>query len=336
MNIELERAKIEPTHIVVDTKEADKNRKHGDAEIKTSCVSCKFKPNTHDAIPFYQQAADSYRAAQKYNDEIYCREKLIFCFQHQKSLYEEGSEHQKLSLIYLILKKYDLTIKSINNSYQCLIQNADYQDAVKSVLSIADKFQEINELGQAENCYKIGYDGFKLVFHVIATKKEEPTIFLYNALFQYLNILIKNNKIKLAIESCESAIKTIEPFEKDKSKIVETYALLLVLNILNNDIVEFKNKIELARKHCGKNSDLRFIQDIESIPLDIENGEDNQFRKHTVDVKVIFPNEIYKKLFEMYEENKNKMGNQRKKGVSKDNHDEHVIVLDEKDDNEYL
>jgi len=308
MNKEEQKEKIEP-QFKVDTKEADKNRKLGDAEIKTSCLTCKFKSNCHDAIAYYSLAADSYKGAHKFNDEIYCREKLIFCFQREKSLWEEANEHMKLALVYLThLKKYDIVIKEVNNSYTCFFENGDYLDAFNAISSIGEKFIDINEMQNAEDCYRIGFDCFVRVFHVIATKKDLPTLSLYNSLYQYLNILTRNNKIKSAIESCHSAIKAIEKFEEDKSKIVEIYALMLIFFLLNNDLIEFKKQIDSARRHCEKGSDLRFLQDIESIPGDIEKSQESQFKNHTVDVKVRFPNEIYKRLYALFNERKSNQG----------------------------
>ena len=324
----------------VDTKEADRNRKEGDSEINTSCITCKFKPNFHDAIPFYQLAADSYRSAHKFNDEIYCRQKLVLCFRNLKSIWEEGSEQEKIAGIYLNnLKKYDLAIKSINNAFKCYFDNAEYYDALNALLNTSNKLIELKEIEQAENCLKIGYDCFKSVFHVLATKKDQPNFTIYNALYQYFNILVKNNKIKSGIESCEAAIKTIEPFEQDKSKIVETYVYLLIFLLLDNDLIEFKNKMELARRHCDKSSDLRFLQDVESIPFDIENSQENQFKNHTVEIKVRFPNEINKRLNEYFYEMKNKkvLYNGRFKKQDKNDDERDVIINEEeKEIDEYL
>jgi hypothetical protein len=346
MNKEAQKEKIEP-QFKVDTKEADKNRKLGDAEIKTSCLTCKFKSNCHDAIAYFSLAADSYKAAQKFNDEIYCREKLIFCFQREKSLWEEANEHMKLALVYLThLKKYDIVIKAVNNCYQCFFENGDYLDAFNAISSIGEKFIDINEIQNAEDCYRIGFDCFVRVFHVIATKKDLPTLSLYNSLYQYFNILTRNNKIKSAIESCQSAIKTIEKFEEDKSKIVEIYALLLIYFLLNNDLIEFNKQIDAARRHCEKGSDLRFLQDIESIPGDIEKSQEPQFKNHTVDVKVRFPNEIYKRLYALFNERKLNQGanvvtwdlDRFNKFIENNNNDEKDVIVNDENQaiNEYL
>ena len=79
MNVELKLEKNN-TREVINLKEANKSKSDGDAELSTSCLFCKFKPNCVDAIPYYNQAATLYRAAGQWAEEIYCREKLVFCF----------------------------------------------------------------------------------------------------------------------------------------------------------------------------------------------------------------------------------------------------------------
>ncbi len=203
MNIELKSK--EEQQSTPDLTEAQQKRQAGDDELKTSCLMCKFKPNFLDAIPYYKNASQLYHSARAFRDEIYCREKLAYCLRENKSKWEEGNEYDQLASIYLdYLNDPQGAWKAINNAYQAYFRSNEYKDAVDCVRKLGEKFKakdsdeslnkEYSEY--AEKCLKQGYDAFLQIFHLFASKKEEPYGFLYTALDSYIAILISGNKIK--------------------------------------------------------------------------------------------------------------------------------------------
>lgn len=287
-------------------KEAKTKRSQGDSELKTSCITCKFKPNCEDAIPFYNGAAELYHGASQYNDEIYCREKLIFCYNFLKSLWEEGNENEKVAFIYLNnLDKNELAFKFIQNTYQSFFVHGDYKDSVMSVTKLGKAYFQKNELDFAERCLKIAYDAFLQTFHTLATKDDEPYEFLYNSFDDYLSILYANNKVRVAIESCENVLKVIEQYEQNKTRIVHVYGFLLISLIVNEDVEKFEPKAEVAKSACVKNSDYRFIENIINLHNNVREAKENSFRDNMIEVNVDYPVEVGKKLNSLFMEKKN-------------------------------
>jgi hypothetical protein len=322
MNVELQRAKGDSRN-VVDLKQAHDDRKRGDAELKTSCICCKFKPSCDEAIPFYSQAADMYKGAGMFNDELYCREKLIFCFRYTKSPEEEGIEYGKISKIYLTrLNNLELGFNNLQNAYRSYFSKAEYESAIKLAYDIGDIYNtDKNEIDYAEKSYKIAYDGMLQVFHDVVTRKKDPKEFLYRALNKYLAILIKNNKVRIAIESCEEALKVIEPVEEDKSRVVETYGFLLLALIVNEEDIKFREKVDTAKSQCRKNADYRLVGNIERLFDSIKEGNEKGFSDCMIEVNSEYPVDLCKKLATLFNNSKNK------RKPSGDERDSHVVVM---------
>lgn len=328
MNIELKSSSREAKS--GDLKDAKTHRSRGDSEIKTSCITCKFKPNCEDAIPFYTQAAEIYHGASAWNDEIYCRDKLTFCYHTLKSLWEEGNEREKVAFIYLDkLDNKDMAYKWIQNAYLCFFQQGEYKDAVNALKKLGQLYLEKDDLEYAEKCLKGAYEAFLQVFHTLATKKDEPYDFLYAALDIYLSILHRNNKVKLANESCQNVIKVIEQFEEKKTKIIHVYGLYLLGLIIVEDDNNFNVQAEAAKNTADKISDRRFIENIDSLYECIRDCNENQFGDCMIEINVDYPIEVTKKLNEIFLSRK-KM---KKPEVNMGNFEEeaHIVIVDERE-----
>lgn len=299
MNVELERANLEPSKLR-NLKEADDNRSRGDDEISTSCICCKFKPNCDDAIPYYSSAADIYHGANQWKDEIYCREKLAFCFRKTNSPWEEGNEYEKIAKIYLNnLRNMEACYQSTQNAYNSYFIKAEYASAIKCLTSIATGFLDNDEDELAEKCLKLAYDGFLQVFHVVSAKTEESNDFLYKALDKFIAILVSLGKLKEAVDANEKAIKVIEPSEQDKSRTAEAYRLLLITYILNGDEGIFKDKAEAALTVCVRNSDRKMIDNVSRLYAALKEGNEKRFDDCMIELNVELPIEITRKLSEM-------------------------------------
>lgn len=334
MNIELQRAKVEDKQEKSSgSKEAKENKEKGDSEIKTSCICCKFKPNCLNAVPYYIKAADLYHASSQWNEELYCREKLVFCHQNLKSHWEEGFEHQKMAFLYLNqLNNKEKAFKSIQNSYQAYFTKAEYKDAIEALSKLAKSYYDQNDLDYSERCLKIAYDSLLQVFHTLASQKDEPYEFMYGSLDQYLSVLFKNDKVRLAIESCENVIKVVDPYEEDKSRVAHIYGFMLLGLIINEDELKFKDTAESAKNVCTKYSDRKFIENIEQLYESIQDCKENKYRDYMIEINVEYPAEVGKKLNNLILDRLQK----RKSVVNGPTHDDqHVVIVNEKNE-DYL
>jgi hypothetical protein len=347
MNVELKKLDKFETKDQKSLKEADKYKSEGDFELKTSIICCKFKPNCEDAIPYYNQAINLYHAAGRFQDEIYCREKLCYCFRYLKSAWEEGNQHEKIAFINLDhLEKNTQAMISIQNAYQSFFVQGDYKDAVNSVKKMGHQFLEKDEVDLAERCLKIAYDAILAVFHTLATKKDEPYDFLYTALDDYIAILFKNNKVRIAIEVIENALKVIDQYEENKSQIAHVYGFLLISLIVNEDEESLKIKGEQAKSLCDKNSDVRFIENIINLHQHIKDAKENQFRDGMIEINVDYPIEVAKKLNNAFIDAKEKLKNSPLKAkktdensrlsIEKVDNDDHIVIVNDREGDDFL
>ena len=344
MNVELKLEKVK-TREITNLKEANKSKSDGDAELSTSCLFCKFKPNCVDAIPYFNQAASLYHASGQWTEEIYCREKLVFCFRTLRSAWEEGNQHEQIAFIYLDhLEKNTLAMTSIQNAYQSFFVHGDYKDAINALKKVGHQFLEKDEIDFAERCLKIAYDAFLAVFHTLATKKDEPYEFLYSALDDYLAILFRNNKVRIAIDALENVIKIIEQYEENKSQIAHVYGFLLICLIVNDDENGLMNRGEYAKSNCPKNSDYRFIENIINLQQIIKEGKDNQFRDNMIEINIDYPVDVCKKLNNTFADAKEKLKNdnnmikERKENKGKEDiveieDDDLIVIVNDNSDN---
>jgi hypothetical protein len=318
MNVEMnnQNNQIENQNKISNLKEAQKMRATGDEELKTNCFFCKFKPNYDDAIPYFKRAAEIYHAASSFMDEIYCREKLIQCFKNTKTFWEEGKENERISLIHFGLKHYPEAIQSMTKAYQSYFIQPDYNDAIECMKILAGKFIEIENIDNAEKCLEFCYKAFLQVFHTLATKSEEPTGFLYEGIDQYVSVLFRNDKIRIAIECLQNVIKVIEPYEEDRTKTIHVFGLLILAHMVNEDESSIIASIEIAKKHCKKNSDYTFLENIHSLWEDIKKTEADSFKYNMNEFKHYFPHDVIKKIYHLFDTYAKKFQNEKSKSPS--------------------
>lgn len=310
MNVELKNLEKSNTFDQNKLNEATNSKSKGESELKTCVAFCKFKPNCEDAIPYFNQAAELFHGAGNWKEEISCREKLIFCFRNLKSEWEEGNQHEKIAELYLHqLEDNKSTLISVQNAYQSFFIHGDYKDAVNTVKKLGHQFYEKDEIDEAERCLRIAYDAFLQVFHVLATKKEESYEYLYSALDEYINILYRNNKVRIAIDALENIIKIIDQYEDNKSRVIHVYGFLLLSLIVNEDESIFTSRSEAAKIVSPKSSDYRFIENIINLNENIKEGREDRFRDCMIEVNIDYPNEICKKLNNLFMDRKEKLKN---------------------------
>jgi hypothetical protein len=304
MNLEIQRGKLEDSRTIDQgkLKEARQNKEAGDSEIKISCLLCKFKPNCLEAIPYYIAAADAYHTMQIWSEEIYCREKLAYCHRSLKSDWEEGNEYEKIAYIYLNqLQSSEQALKFVQNAHNAYFSKGDYPDSINCLTKIAHVYiTDRDEYENAEKCLKIAYNAILQTFHLLGTKEDEPTDFIYRAIDSYTSVLYKNDKVRIGIEACENILKIIQQYETNKSRIVQVYGLLLVGCIINEDFNKFNENASLAKTFCIRNSDIRFIENLQDLyEVIVEGKAENIFRNKMIDLES-YPVEITSKLQSMY------------------------------------
>lgn len=284
------------------SKDAKSNRIKGDNEIKTSFFSCKFKPNCMDAIPFYKLAATQYHNQSAFEDEIYCREKLAFCYRNLVSEWEEGREYEQVAIVYLTnLNNPENAFKAIQNAHQGYFIKADYKDAVNCLVKLSESYLNFNQIEYAEKCLKLGYDDCLTVFHTVATKVDEDYGFIYTCVNAYISLLFRLKQLKFVITVCQNAIAAFEPYENNKSRIIRYYGFIILANIACEDRMGYETSREAARIACGESSEISLIETIEDIALYIEQLKEKEFKRTLNLLQVDYDIEVVKRIKEVYD-----------------------------------
>lgn len=212
--------------------EAKSNQSEGYNRMTTSCISCKFKPNYMEAIPFLRIAADKFFGFSKTKPIIYrdslaleeakCREKLIICLQKVGSLKDAGDQGVKLAKIYVaFLSDFDAGYKTMENFNMDFVQsnslnNNTIQRSLKGILEIAKDFYCANALKHAEKAYTLLYETAYSVFPGQA-KSSEPYEYIYEGFYAYFEYLVSIKEH----EKCMSEIlKTLELISPSKEQLL--------------------------------------------------------------------------------------------------------------------
>jgi hypothetical protein len=280
------------------------DKQKGDSYIKTSCIMCKFKPNFEDAIPFYKTAADQFHTQTNFKEEIYCREKLAFCFRSLTSEWEEGNEYNKIAVIQVKnLQDYNTALQTIHNAYNSFFIKGEYKYSIDCVTKLSQTFMELNEVAFAEKCLKMAFEGVLTVFHSIASKPEEPTDFLYGAINRYMAISFRLNKIDCIIESAEKLVKVTEPYETNKSQVANMYGYYLIGLMLKEDKVAFGDVAAKAKSGL-EYREAKIISNVESMYENLISLNEMQFKNNVIELE--YDHEVSKYLLNLFKERKEK------------------------------
>jgi hypothetical protein len=316
-------------HLEVESKKdkdnADVNKKKGDAYMKTSCITCKFKPNYDDAIPFYKTAADQYHGQNKIKEEVYCREKLVDCFHNLNSEWEEGNEYNKVANLQVKnLQDYNAALITIQNAYNAFFIKGEYKYAIDSVTKLSEKFLEVQEIPYTEKCLKIAFEGVLTVFHSIASRPDEPTDFLYSAISRYMAINFKLNQIDNIVDSADKLIKVIEPYETNKSQVANMYGYYLIGLMLKGNRNAF-NEVALKAKTGLEYQESLIISNIESLYENLNHLNEMEYKNNVRELE--YDNEVNKYLLNLFQKNKEQH--------KIDNKEIEIKVVEEIDEDDY-
>ena len=286
-----------------DLKEAKQDKQQGDSALKTSCIFCKFKPDTLGAIPYYKAAIQKFNGLNEVDEQIYCHNKLVFCFIYDKSPEEEAYEHEALAKCYFSKKNKDAYHKSLEeicNATNAFNQSGNYSRGVQAMTKMTSLFSEENEENLAESCMKRTYENINKYFPVIVNKRDSSTSYVYQALYQYVGTMVRNNKLTEVVDDLTKFVSTAKEHEKNKKQISAVQSLILIMFILLDRPDSFNNYLLSAETEEFCDTDL--INDIKDIQEAIYASDKKKYL-NAIAGKIDFPNILLQRLELMYKTN---------------------------------
>ena len=174
---------------------------------------------------------------------------------------------------------------------------------------------------------KIGFNSSLKFAHVLLSKGEQSD-FVYKSFNFYAGLLVANDKTRIAIESAENLIKSVENYEKDKSEIVNLYVIKILCMIINEEdekIIE--ESFSKAQDYAVERDDSNRLKALESIKVAVNKGDLSLFNSNVYEVTHSLDNEIVKKLRSAYE---------KAEAERKENKENNKDDTKEKEEEEYL
>jgi len=276
---------------------AEEAKGKGDAALKVCYLLCKCDPDYLGAVPSYERAAKNFGLAKRYEDEIYCREKLILCHREIKDTYSEGRNYERIAMIYVQnLNDYDSAYKYIENAILAFRTKGDYHYEINCLVTMAQNFKEKDKLDYAEKTLKLAHDEIAKISHIVTLSKEHSYDYIYKAMNLYCSVLILLNKLKETINICQEFIKAFEEYEENKSKIIVFYGLIAISFILIEDESNAGKIFEESKKICQVNSDYETMNNISDCWNYLKQGNEERFNMALRVVDVDYDNALVKKI----------------------------------------
>ena len=161
-------------------EKANQNYLTGLELLQTSCLNCRFSPSYLDAIPYFKKAADIFHGCGKFEKEINSREKLVKCFNNQKSFWEEGNEYEKICKTQLNqLKLVTEAYNSIINSFHAYASNRSYDDGIKALTKSSNEFIDSGNEQVATKILAFAFEGIDKYYHVLTLNNEDSHHYIY-------------------------------------------------------------------------------------------------------------------------------------------------------------
>ena len=242
-------------------EKANQDYLHGLDLIQTSCIKCRCKPNYLDAIPYFKKAAEVYRGCGQYEKEVQTREKLVLCFNNEKSYWEEGNEYQKMCKTQITnLKKVEEAYISIINSFNSFAGNRTYDDGIKA-LTKASNDKYIDLLYDREKFNKSAEISEKCAELLKQEKPDEKSLICKYYGYWALSEIMKKNKKKF-----QEVVEKGMDFEKNGDNFCTRINKLI--NVINQKDKENESLIkkifsEISRQvpsNMAKIINIKYIQ----------------------------------------------------------------------------
>ena len=182
-------------------EKANQNYLTGLELLQTSCLNCRFNPNYLDAIPYFKKAADIFHGCGKFEKEINSREKLVKCFNNEKSFWEEGNEYEKICKTQLNqLKLVTEAHNSIINSFHAYASNHSYDDGIKALTKSSYEFIDSGNEQVAIKILAFAFEGIDKYYHVLTLNNEDSHHYIYECIDKYIDLLFSKEEYEKAAE----------------------------------------------------------------------------------------------------------------------------------------
>ena len=303
------------------------NYKEGLDSLKTSCLSCKFKPDYTSAIPCFKLAADEFHNSKNFKKEIECREQLIKCLKKTDSPWEEGNEYEKISNLQLTqFKSPGDAYISIENAFNAYVNDSKYDYSLKSVCKASENFLDNEYKTEAEKCLEFAFKGINKYYDTIISKETHPS-YIYDTIDRYIDLLYNGENYKKGAEISKKSAELIQSENKEEKYIIGKYYSFQAIGELSRNNKEgYKKAIEKGMKaEKGENGLSNKVNKL--VNTVNEKNEDNNKLISSLfnDIESKLPNSISKMLNKYIKDNQDNKGNKEK--------DKHIRFLNEKNNN---
>lgn len=229
-----------------NVEKANSNYLEGLKLLQTSCLKCRCNPNYIDAIPYFKKAADVYHGCGKFEKEIITREKLVKCFQSEKSYWEEGNEYEKIAKVQLNqLKKIDDAQTSIINSFHAYASNRSYEDGIKALTKSSNDFIDSGNTEEAIKILQFAFEGIDKYYHILTLNKEESDHYIYECIDKYIDLLFGEEEYEKSAEISEKSAKLIKKDKKeDKRLICKYFGFQAISELLSKKEDKYQTTVE--------------------------------------------------------------------------------------------
>lgn len=216
----------------MDEKDCNKLYSKGVNKLKTSFFSFKFSPDYVGAVDDFTSAAKGYRKLGLAPKSIASYQKAIECNHNLNDYWAEGNCNVGIAEIYLFdLKNVDKGIQFLKKASYCYQVSGKFTYAIKSYVTMSEKFMENKEFETAEKILKESFD-------TCAGNTEDKLI--GGTFEQIFNKLLD---VECGMKKWEDAINLTQKYidaqlkypEKDNYRINKTYMKLCILRIINGE-----------------------------------------------------------------------------------------------------
>ena len=227
-------------------EKANQDYIHGLELLQTSCIKCRYKPNYLDAIPFFKKAAEVYRGCGQYEKEVQTREKLVRCFNNEKSYWEEGNEYQKMCKTQINqLKKVEEAYNSIINSFNSFVGNRTYSDGIKALTKASNDFIDNGNKEEAEKILDFAFQGIEKYYHVITMNDDESHSYIYECIDKYVDLLFDKEKFNKSAEISEKSAELLKQEKPDEKRLIcKYYGFWALSELLRKNNKKYKEVVE--------------------------------------------------------------------------------------------
>ncbi len=304
----------------MNQQDCDKLYNKGINKLKTSFFSFKFSPDYIGAVDDFNAAAKGFRKLGQAGKSITCFKKAIECNHHLNDYWAEGNCHVNIAEIYFFdLKTPDPGLEALKKASYSFQVSGKFTYAIKSYVTIAERFMENKEYETAEKI-------LKEAFNVCSNNTEDKLIgATFEQIFnKLLDVICGMNKWADAIALTQKYIDSQLKYpEKDNYRINKTYMKLCILRVINGEDYLCED-IFLKMFNSRYEDTATDISDIRKLIDAIKNLNKKNFTYCVSSAFTLFENNLLKGLQVLYKnkEEEAKNGGNKDSNIINENKDE--------------